>query len=96
MRTSDNTIAQATSMVMVPLFQKSQVIQESSEILSYTIIFENTTRGRNCDGCCHLFLLVVFYGNKYSFVSMRIFTLTRFLKRNSVFALRWADKHADR
>lgn len=61
MRTSDNTIAQATSMVMVPLFQKSQVIQESSEILSYTIIFENTTGGRNCDGRCHLFLLVVFY-----------------------------------
>ena len=67
-----------------------------SEILSYTRIFGNTTGGRNCDGRCHLFLLVVFYWNKYSFVSMRIFTLTRFLKRNSVLALRGADKHADR
>lgn len=83
-------------MVMVPLFQKSQVIQESSEILNYTRIFGNTTGGRNCDGHCHLFLLVVFYWNKYSFVSMRIFALTRFLKRNSVLALRGADKHADR
>ena len=67
-----------------------------SEILSYTRIFGNTTGGRNCDGRCHLFLLVVFYWNKYSFVSMRIFTLTRFLKRNSILALRGADKHADR
>ena len=59
-----------------------------SKIPSYTRIFRNTTGGQNCDGRCHLFLLVVFYWNKYSFVSMRIFTLTRFLKRNSVLALR--------
>lgn len=76
-----------------------------SKILSYTRIFRNPKLYKNLRKhywrtelwwSLSFFLLVVFYWNKYSFVSMRIFTLTRFLKRNSVLALRGADKHADR
>ena len=74
-----------------------------SEILSYTRIFRNPKLYKNLRK--HYWRTELWWSLSSFFiggillkqiVSMRIFTLTRFLKRNSVLALSGADKHADR